>query len=252
MNFKKPSFTTKIKHTFQNILKKQGLKISQFPEPEKRRRFKIMQYFNIDLVLDIGANIGSYGKELREMGYKGRIISFEPTESAYQILSKKCQIDTDWDCQKIALGFDTGTTKINISRNSKSSSILKILPLSIESAPDSQFVKKEDITIKRLDDIFWEICKPENNVMLKIDTQGYEEMVLKGAEESLDRIDVIQLELSFEPLYEKEKTFFEMVQVMDKLGYEMYSLETELSFTNPETGKLLQVDCIFCRNTKTS
>ena len=46
----------------------------------------------IDTVIDVGANVGQFGESLRSGGYKGKIVSFEPTKSAYQVLSKKAEI----------------------------------------------------------------------------------------------------------------------------------------------------------------
>ena len=47
-----------------------------FPE---LKRAKVIENQNINLVLDVGASEGFYGKELREVKYRGRIISFEPS-----------------------------------------------------------------------------------------------------------------------------------------------------------------------------
>lgn len=76
----------------QSTIRKHGLKIGRFPEPDKARRIKILNHFNIQAVLDVGANVGSYGKELREIGYTGDIFSFEPTSEAYHFLEKRCEV----------------------------------------------------------------------------------------------------------------------------------------------------------------
>jgi len=80
-------------------------------------------------------------------------------------------------------------------------------------------------------------------VMMKIDTQGYEKNVIDGALTSLNRIKIIQLEMSIVPLYENETLFVEMIQYLDNNGFILYSLEN--GFSNPTTGQLLQVDGIF-------
>ncbi|SHO64485.1 FkbM family methyltransferase [Algoriphagus zhangzhouensis] len=239
-----------ITNTLQKILKKFGLKIGKFPEPDKKRRLKIMRNFQINKVLDVGANTGSYGKELREMGYEGEIISFEPTDLAYSFLEKKCAKDSKWNCIQLALGDIDRTAHINISLNSKSSSLLEILPLSIENAPDSKFVGKEKVQVKALDQMQDELLSPGDHLMLKIDTQGYEKNILEGGRAILEKVKVVQLELSFEPLYRNEPTFFEMISYMEELGFEIFSLETDLSFSNPKNGKMLQVDCIFCKSSE--
>jgi hypothetical protein len=61
--------------------------------------------------------------------------------------------------------------------------------------------------------------------MIKIDTQGYEKNVIDGATESLNNIKIIQLEMSILPLYENEILFIEMINYLDKKGFQLFSLE---------------------------
>jgi len=60
------------------------------------RRKRLLENYGIDLVLDVGANVGQYGKELRCIGYKGQIASFEPLSAAYAELAKVSQADGLW------------------------------------------------------------------------------------------------------------------------------------------------------------
>ena len=48
----------------------------------------VMNELDINLVLDVGANDGGYGREIRDRGYKGLIISFEPNPRAFKRLIK--------------------------------------------------------------------------------------------------------------------------------------------------------------------
>ena len=84
-----------------------------------------------------------------------------------------------------------------------------------------------------------------DKVYLKIDTQGFEENVLKGAESSLNHIDTIQLEMSLIPLYRDEPLFDEMYHFLYQKGYRLIAIEA--GFTDEETGQLLQFDGIFHR-----
>lgn len=210
------------------------------------RRKKIMAYFNIDTVLDIGANTGQYGRQLRsEIGYAKKIISFEPLSTAFEVLKANAKPDPNWQVFNFALGDAEEYKEINISGNSFSSSMLDMLPSHIESAPQSKYIGKETITVKKLDSVFSDICKPSANVYMKIDTQGFESKVLKGAKRSLPQIGTMQMELSLVPLYKGERLFDEMLILMKEKGYALIAIEP--GFTNPETGQLLQVDGIFRR-----
>lgn len=200
----------------------------------------------VGLVLDVGANVGQFAKELRVLGYKGRIISFEPLSSAYNILQKESGKDKKWQIVNIGLGDEDHTARINISGNSYSSSLLDMKPAHLAAEPASKYIGTEEITVRKLDNIFDDYCRDGEEVFLKLDTQGYEKHVIEGALTSLDRISCIQLEMSLVPLYETEMLMIEMIGWMKKKGYFLWALETE--FAHPETGQLLQVAGIFVRN----
>lgn len=209
------------------------------------RRKRILDNYNISLVLDVGANIGQYGKQLRDIGYKKKIVSFEPLNAAYALLSKNAKKDKLWEVHHYALGDKEESVKINVAANSMSSSLLEMLPSHIKSAPESEYMGHEDIQVKTLDSIFSIVASQTDTVYLKIDTQGFEEKVLKGAENSLKLIDAIQLEMSLKPLYRDEPLFDEMYRFMYHKGYRLIALES--GFTDKKTGELLQFDGIFHR-----
>lgn len=144
-----------------------------------------------------------------------------------------------------AIGNEDGKSIINIAGNSLSSSILDMLPEHYENAPQSKYTGHQEIEIKKLDSIFNSFSNKEDRVMLKIDTQGYEKNVIDGALESLNRILIIQLEMSLIPLYDNMMLFTEMIEYIESKGFKLYSLEN--GFSNPDSGQLLQVDGIFVK-----
>lgn len=206
-----------------------------------------MYYYNIDTVLDIGANSGQFMQQLRgDLGYTNRIISFEPLSSAFELLKANAERDPNCEVFNIALGDTDERREINIAGNSYSSSLLDMLPSHLKSAPESRYIGREIIEVKRLDSIFDSLCKSTNRVYMKIDTQGYESKVLKGAEKSLMQIDTVQMEMSLVPLYEGELLFNEMCMLMSEKGYSLVAIET--GFSDQDSGQLLQVDGIFHRS----
>jgi FkbM family methyltransferase len=209
------------------------------------RRQKLMEQHRIDLVFDVGANTGQYAMHLRNIGYHGKIVSFEPLSSAYKALESNSKNDPLWDTVNIALGNQEGTAIINIANNSQSSSILDMLPDHVRAAPESAYVGKEEIVIRTMDSIFNDYRKPSNNVYLKIDAQGFERNIVEGAGRSLENILGIQLEVSLVPLYAGETLFAEMIEFMSEKGYVLMSIEP--TYGNSDTGQLLQADCVFFR-----
>lgn len=142
------------------------------------------------------------------------------------------------------MGDMDGEIEINVAANkSLSSSIADMLPSHLDNAPESKYISKELVPIRKLDTVFNQYVKEDDNVFLKIDTQGYEKNVLDGAEGSLAKIKGIQVEMSVVPLYSGEMLFPEMLRHIVGKGYTMFDMGPV--FTSRKTGQLLQVDAMF-------
>ena len=204
-----------------------------------------METYDVDVVYDVGANIGQYGRQLRSSGYRGRILSFEPLTSAYTVLLAESSNDPLWKVYDFALGKSVMTANINIAGNSYSSSLREMLPSHRAAAPESAYVGSEQVNVKTLDSIFQSECPERKGVLLKIDTQGFEMDVLEGAAASLPEIDTLQLEMSLIPLYDGETLFNEMYAFLAAKGYQLVSIEP--AFTDAESGRMLQIDGVFHR-----
>lgn len=237
-----------IKHKIRKFLWRIGYDVSRFnsvSHPIARRK-ALLKSYNIDLVLDIGANIGQFAEQMRsDVGYTGNIISFEPLSSEFELLKKKSDSDKKWKAIHCAIGDIEQKSQINIAGNSYSSSILSMLESHEKSAPDSKYVGQETIDIKTLDGIMDDLQINDANTYLKIDTQGFEGKVIKGAETSLSYIDTIQLEMSLSPLYENELLFNELYVILLAKGYTLVAFEP--GFSDSKSGQMLQVDGIFHR-----
>lgn len=207
------------------------------------RRMKLMRSYGIDLVLDVGANSGQYGRRLRTLGYGGNIVSFEPMRAAYENLSSLLFDDPNWTCLPVGLGDFDGNSVIHVSGNSVSSSILPMLETHSSHAPASVFVGEEPIELRQLDSLDAEHAWTQANTWLKIDVQGYEDKVLAGASSTLPRISAIQLELSLIPLYEGQKTLVPMLEMLADNGFDPVAFEP--GFEDNATGEYLQLDGIF-------
>jgi FkbM family methyltransferase len=229
-----------------SILNKLGVEIKRYPTGDLSRRMKMLNNHKIDLIIDVGANKGEYTSELIDLGYSGRIESFEPLCEVYNELNTISKKHNTWSTHKIALGDFDGKTEINVAGNINSSSLLEMLPRHEKSAPTSKYTKKETIHVQKLDSILNSIVSDNQNIFIKIDVQGYEMAVLKGAENSLDKIKGIQIEMSLEPLYQGSMLYREMIEFLESKGFELYSIEN--GFSDPITGKLLQIDGIFFRS----
>lgn len=200
----------------------------------------------VDLVVDVGANIGQYGADLRRFGYEGRILSFEPMRAAHAILLKRAEADGSWTAVRSALGVDVGGIDINVAGNSISSSVLPMLDRHADVAPKSRYVGVETVPMARLDEVASDQIKVARSPFLKIDTQGYEATVLKGAEGVLSRLVGVELEMSLVPLYQGQMLMSETIDWMTEHGFRLGGLSRGLC--DGESGETLQADGIFLRN----
>jgi FkbM family methyltransferase len=220
-----------------------GKQLTIYPDHDLKRRLKIIKNFDINLIFDIGANDGEYSMTMRKFGFKGKIVSFEPLKQAYENLKIKSKNDNNWLINNYALGNDNFKTYINVAGNSVSSSILEMTTSHLKNAPGSEYFGKEEIEVKTLNSIYNKFYSSSNNLMVKIDTQGYEKFVLDGANELFEKIIVLQLEMALITLYKDEYLFKEMLNYLDQIGFQLFYNEN--GFSNLRTGQLLQVDAIF-------
>lgn len=208
------------------------------------RRLKLMRAYNVDLLLDVGANTGQYAACMRKIGYTGEIVSFEPMFAAHEKLADNCSADSAWMCRNFALGDVDSEMEIHVSGNSVSSSILPMLPEHERYAPASRVIDNEVIRVKRLDALpDWAQWRSRKGIWLKIDVQGYEEEVLAGAGECLVDVAAIQLEISLRPLYLQQLTIIPMMAYLNELGFDPVAFEP--GFADKDSGEYLQVDGIF-------
>jgi len=204
---------------------------------------------NIDVVLDIGANVGQYAKGLRADGYAGRIVSFEPLSEAFAELSRYAASDKSWECKQLALGNSDGTTNMNISERTYSNSLLPMKDRHLAAAPNTGYVGSETVRIKRLDSLRNQLFEDKDSVYTKLDVQGYEMQVLEGATEILGQnVPVVEIELSTVPLYEGQPLFYELSSYLYARGFDLVSIEP--TFFDPESNYVLQMDGIFVRQAR--
>lgn len=213
---------------------------------EAARLARLLAYYQIDTVLDVGANIGQYARYLRLIGYRGRIICFEPLAEAHAALSRFAKNDTAiLVAPRMALGEIGGSVTINVSANSESSSILAVSELHVTAEPGVTTVATETVPMYRLDVVAPDYLAGAGRVFLKIDAQGYELPVLRGASALLPDIRGLQLELSLESLYEGEPLYREVIDTVEGLGYSLHDLNP--CFSDDATGKTYQLDGVFFR-----
>jgi FkbM family methyltransferase len=225
-----------------------GYEIRRYaPDSSERARLaRLLAHHAIDLVLDVGANAGQYALELRGIGYRGAIVSFEPVAQAHAALARAAQSDPQWIvAPRLAIGDRAGEIELNVAENIVSSSVLAPSALSLAAAPASRASRVERAPMERLDEAAWPYLGLARRIYLKIDVQGYEPRVLEGARDILEHIHGIQLEMSLVPLYEGQALLWEVNRSLEGMGFCAHALMP--GFSDPASGRLLQLDGVYFR-----
>ena len=207
----------------------------------------------IGVVLDVGASYGQYAMALRRGGYRGKIYSFEPQVAEYNRMRKWAEVDGLWKVFNIGLGETNFIGELGVAGNSVSSSLLPMTELHETVAPGSAYIGKVDVEIQTFDKVLTRIkLLPDDLIHLKIDVQGYEHLVLNGAQKLLSNPNLIsiEVELSTDLLYEGQSDWLEFVTKLRILGFELYSISSCL-FSDFDQ-RVLQFDSLFKRKVQNS
>jgi FkbM family methyltransferase len=201
----------------------------------------------IDAVLDVGANAGQYGTMLRQAGYGGPILSFEPLVEPRAALARAAGEDPLWRlAPPLALGDRAGEATIDVSAESDMSSILPQAAMLRDLSPSSAVLERRRVTTARLDARETLLDPAWRRMHLKIDVQGYEPQVLDGAAGLMDRIATLQLELALEPVYVGETGWRAMVDRLTEAGFRLALVLP--GYFERKLGRMLQFDGVFIRH----
>ena len=234
---------TFLKQQFRRI----GLEVNRFNAAGSftARRQRMIARANVDLVLDVGASDGGFANELRDAGYDGRIVSFEPLEAPFRSLEAKAKQDSTWEVFRCALGHKTGAVSMNVSKDDKCSSLLDPLERQTKVYSGAKILSSATVEMKKLKDIYGTQFQSGEHIFLKIDTQGYEGHVLDGAGDILDEMVGLQIELSLIPLFDGGRSYAKLLGDLECRKF--YPVMLEPVFIDPETEQTLQVDAVFFR-----
>jgi len=239
-----------MKSAIRRMLRKVGYDIRRYHETtsETARLSRMLNYHKINLVLDVGANVGQFAISLRsDLAYRGRIVSFEPLKGPHAALLESSQKDPLWIvAPRAAVGAIDGEIEINVSGNSVSSSILPMLDSHTEAAPESRYSGVENVPLRRLDSFATQYIEADSKIFLKVDTQGYERQVLEGAPAILRKAIGVALEVSLTPLYQGDQLMPETVHHMSAIGFDLWGVSP--AFVDERSGRSLQFDAIFFRS----
>lgn len=230
-------------HPLRQLIWKTGFDIHRHrPEPDQLLWLKEL---GIKTIVDVGANVGQFAREIHLDLPDAFIYSFEPLKDCYDTL-----VDSMKDCKKfkafpLALGDKNEEIVMHRNEYSPSSSILKMTQTHKNLYPYTKKESDEKITVRRLDDIPEFKHGIQKEILVKIDTQGYEDRVIRGGTEFLKQAKVIFVETSFVTLYEKQLLFADIYKILTDLNFS-YKGSLHRRFDAKNGGNLYE-DSIFVK-----
>lgn len=208
----------------------------------------IIEHEDINLVVDVGANVGQYARSLRLHGYAGKIVSFEPVSSAFAALREESKLDPNWRSFKLALGVENNKVLMRRYAAAEFSSVLELNDFARQrfkwrTDPDGL----EEVEMTTLADI-WEECTEfidTPRALLKLDTQGFDLEVLAGIGHNIRDVYAMQSELSLKPIYAGAPRYLDALAEFEKLSFEvtgMYPLARD-----KQSLAVVEYDCVMTR-----
>lgn len=226
-----------LKSMVKKSLHRRGWELSKSPNI-----LTFLEVHNVDLVLDVGANLGQYGSGLRQRGYKGRIWSFEPIRAVFDQLKSRAGHDDRWKVTCTAVGATPGEATLNVSELSLFSSLKPANKTAYLFDPRVVVVEKQQVPVATLNDLLQ--GDTARQVFLKIDTQGFEREVLEGASNLLSNLVGIQLEVPVKNLYDNVWSFSECITYMAEIGFLPAQFRT-VNALRDDPASAIEFDCIF-------
>lgn len=210
----------------------------------------LLRKLEIDCVIDVGAHWGGFGTLLRDGGYGGQIVSFEPVTATFERLRERAADDDAWTVHPLALGATNGTVTINVTGATDFSSILEAGELGARLWPDNTVVAdEEEVEVRRLDDVFGDVV-PSNTTrrFLKMDTQGYDLEVFRGAAGCLESIRGLMSELSVQPIYRGMPHYLEALAAYEEAGFAITGM---YPVSRDDDWRVIEYDCVMTRMSPT-
>lgn len=209
---------------------------------------KIIEEYAVDALLDVGANEGAFGTMVRGLGFRGEIFSFEPVRGAFDRLSRLAAEDEKWTAFDFALGAEAGEALINVSKFSQFSSILPANEYGVSNWKSIEVEHQQQVKIRSLNECIDEGLIPrKRRFLLKMDTQGYDLQVFRGAGYLRDNICCMLSELSIIPIYHGMPHYLEALSEYERNGF---SVSGFFPITRRKgTLTLNEVDCMLVSDT---
>lgn len=208
--------------------------------------FRLLSNHDFDCVIDVGANVGNFSQLCLKKINNSPVYSFEPAKDIADGLALKAKGNPRWFIVPSALGDENGQALLHISSHeSVFNSLNSANPdfLSVFQGLESN--RDQMVSVLTLDTF----CRDNDlgsyrDILLKIDTQGHDFKVLRGATETLKQARAVIVELPFQNIYDSRESYRDILDFMAEAGFKVYGLST---ISCDPKGSIIEAGAFFVR-----
>ncbi len=204
------------KRQVKRVLESLGLKVYSLRSHGREDWFDIRRAgARIDVIFDVGANVGQSARKFRSAFPRATIYCFEPVRSTFETLRAAAEGDAGIRCHRLALGSRPGRSTVYLTEHDTTSSLVR--PADARGS--------EEVEVDTLDHF-----AAENGVervdLLKVDAEGFDLEVLKGADGLLaaNRVSFVLAEVGFHPGDDRHVLFDDVRDFLMKRGFSLYGI----------------------------
>ena len=183
-----------------------------------------------ETIIDIGSNKGQFILLMEQIFPNKIVYSFEPIIEMINKQKKFFKYKKNITFHNLALGSSICSKEFLITSRMDSSSFLKVVS-NTNKSKNYSVIEKRDIKVSTLDEIFLNE-KISHPILIKMDVQGYELEVLKGANDLLKKTDYLLLEVSENEMYQNQPTEKIIVEYRKNFNFEIYRSNDWLKIQN--------------------
>ena len=206
----------------------------------------VFDKFGIETVFDVGANAGQFRDFLRDRaGFEGVIHSFEPVSHLSQKLVTRARSDSNWQIHNVALGATDAKLEINVTASDTFSSFREASVGTGSPFASSMTIRdREEVAVRRADDLWPTLVVAPQKLYLKVDTQGFDLEVLRGSVQLLREVPALQFELPVQRIYKGTPHYLEMLQQLEDWGFVPSGL---FPITVDDKLRVVEYDCVMVK-----
>jgi FkbM family methyltransferase len=208
----------------------------------------VLRKYQVNCVLDVGANKGQYVRTLRRIGYRGHVVSFEPVPGVFQDLERAAARDRRWAALQVALGREDGSLTMHMVPGTCSSAF----PASEYGAHRFAQLRQSttvDVPVRRLDGLLDEILPDgidEPRIFLKLDTQGFDLEAFAGLGDRHKMVVAMQSEIALLQIYDGMPRMPEALAAYEGAGFEITGLFPVTH--DHDTARVIEYDCVMAQS----